>query len=317
MSNLLTVVSLWEKSKTPQEMSRLLYEHRTFFGRRIYLAIDSLGNCSIRSLNFFQRLVRKLLGCYRETHKKILLGRMQKLEKVQIQNKMVLKILTCFEERLKASLFKISRRTPPLAICDTIIFKDGKIAGAHNRGVKPHFFQDHEIIQVHAVLRKQLLDGENPFPEADQWGVEWRPIYAEYSAHQKPIIQQAAMRGCTAAATAMLIMDHGKQCDVQGLRMRNLGQTRNMKHDIEKAGLKAVVSSCRSFDDLKELIRKHGSAIVSVSGEIGGHVIVVDAIGNDQARIRDPYHGWEITIKLDALKARFIGGNSVIQVERS
>ncbi|NGX41937.1 MAG: hypothetical protein K940chlam7_00211 [Chlamydiae bacterium] len=33
----------------------------------------------------------------------------------------------------------------------------------------------------------------------------------------------------------------------------------------------------------------------------------------DSARIRDPYHGWEITVTLGSLEKRFSGG-SVIQV---
>lgn len=319
MSDLLAAISLWEKNKSPQKIERALTPSKPFFGRRIYLAVDSKGNCAIRSLNFIQRLIRKLFGCFKETHKKVLLNRIHKLTD-QIASKTALKMVEYLESRLKTSLFqndpRKNRRTPQLALCDTIMFKDGKVVGRHGRGAKPHLFQDKEILNVHQVLRKQLLDGERPSEVPGvQLGIEWRPIYAEFTAHQKAIIQQAAMRGCTAAVTAMLIMDHGKECDIGSLRMRNLGQTGTMKHDIEKAGLKPVISPCRTLADLKKLIQAHGSAIISISGEIGGHVIIVDAIEGDRARIRDPYHGWEITITLDALKSRFHGGNSVIQIQ--
>ncbi|MCE5315861.1 MAG: hypothetical protein LLG04_00680 [Parachlamydia sp.] len=319
MSDFLTAFSAWRKNHTQETILHPRSCIKQFFGRRIYLAIDRQGNCTIRYLNFLQRLVRKLFGCFKETHRKVLLNRLQKLDKEQIQDQTTLKIVAYFEARLKTPLFltgadpRKNRRTPQLALCDTIVFKNGKPVGAHDRGIKLQLFQDQEILQVHQVIRKQLLDGER---EQVPFGFEWHPIYAEFTANQKAIIQQGAMRGCTAAATAMLILDSGKQCDVGSLRGRNIGQTMDMRHDIAKAGLTPVISHCQSLSDLKEQIQKHGSAIISISGEIGGHVIVVDAIESDRARIRDPFHGWEITIKLDALKSRFSNGNHVIQVKK-
>ncbi len=41
---------------------------------------------------------------------------------------------------------------------------------------------------------------------------------------------------------------------------------------------------------------------MSLSGAIGSHVVVVDDVNLEEGsvRIRDPYHGWEITVTEDS-----------------
>lgn len=163
----------------------------------------------------------------------------------------------------------------------------------------------------------------------------------------KTVIQQQALRGCTAGVSAMLIADHGKQPKLGEMQQRDLGEDVDVILDIRDAGLKEKVSnltdkeqkpvyvtnamsyaerkkiqekircSLSLISELKKLIEEHGSAIVSIHGEIGGHVIVVDAIDDDLtcAIIRDPFHGWMITISMDAFRRTFSGG-SIIQIAK-
>jgi hypothetical protein len=188
-----------------------------------------------------------------------------------------------------------NRTTPPISIHDTIMMIDGKIESVHGTG---ELFCDNEIIEkLNIIKEKKIGPG----------------VYAKYTKHGKAIIQQQATRGCTAAAAAMLMKDNGKLPDIRELRLRNLGSTENQTRDITKAGLKTIVSSTHHLSDLKALLAKNGSAIVDVNGKLGGHVIVVDHISDDlsQIRLRDPYHGWEITVTKEAFLKEWSGGQAI------
>lgn len=193
------------------------------------------------------------------------------------------------------------RRIPPIGWCDTIIFKNGMIKSVHGSG---ELFNDSEILEkleiVKRVVIKRFIDSN---------------LYAEYTRHGKAIIQQQGTRGCTAATAAMLIMDNGKQPDIQQLRIRNLGNDEDQIRDIENAGLIPLTNHAATLSELRDLLSRHGSAIASVHDQLGGHVVVVDEISEDlsQVRLRDPYHGWEITVKSEAFFKEWQGGE-VIQV---
>ncbi len=189
------------------------------------------------------------------------------------------------------------RKIPPLSPigADTVIFVGGKIKSVHPEG---KLFSDNEIVEKLDIIKS----------------VEIGPkVYASYTKHGKAIIQQQAMRGCTAAVTAMLIMDDGKKPDLSCLQGRNLGNDEDQIKDLQNAGLKARINSANSLSELRNLIIQNGSAIVSISGKIGNHVIVVDEISKDlsKVRLRDPYHGWEITITSEAFLKEWHGGKSI------
>ncbi|MFQ5729032.1 MAG: hypothetical protein ACE5GN_01555 [Waddliaceae bacterium] len=65
------------------------------------------------------------------------------------------------------------------------------------------------------------------------------------------------------------------------------------------------------FHSLKHFISGKGSAIVTIGGDLGAHVIVVDEMTSDQVRLHDPYHGWDIIVTLDAFKERFAGMSAI------
>lgn len=171
--------------------------------------------------------------------------------------------------------------------------------GAHGYG---NSYSDKDILKVHKVTKSiTVTDSQNTLKIC-------------YTKHNKPIIQQQATRGCTAAVTAMLIYEKRQSVDINKLNIRNLGNDSDQEHDIKAAGLTPLTSKCSSLEELKRLIEKDGSAIVSVSS-IGGHVIVVDEVLDDRVRIRDPYHGWEVDLKKEAFLLSWgEGQHSVMQI---
>lgn len=176
----------------------------------------------------------------------------------------------------------------------------GPLRSVHGSTTR-NFIQDREIITVHPPVRHETIAKSSSIP-----GNLDTHIKVAFSSHGKAIIQQRGFRGCTAAATAMLIVDLGKQPDVQTLRGRNLGTDEILILDLQKAGLEVVIRH-PTLATLQADIETYGPAIVGVTGEIGGHVIIVDQVDvqGGSTRIRDPYHGWEITITLDAFRKRW------------
>ena len=192
------------------------------------------------------------------------------------------------------------RRVPPLSLFDTVIIQNNEARSIHGGGSEK-LFKNKEILQVHSSIRTQVVDG----------------FIVDFTAHNKVVIQQQATRGCTAGAAAMLIFDAGKEISYQLLRSTNLADTKEIVRWIENASLPVVCTLAIKADltQLKELIQKNGSAIVSTNNNLGSHVIVVDHIRDDlqEIRLRDPFHGWEITVTKDAFLREYKGGD-IIQI---
>ena len=71
-----------------------------------------------------------------------------------------------------------------------------------------------------------------------------------------------------------------------------------------------------NFLDLKRAIQAQGSGIVFVDSGCGGHAIIVDSITESlsTAVIRDPFHGWQITVTGEALAKACGKHTKIIQV---
>jgi len=190
------------------------------------------------------------------------------------------------------------RKIPSLSVMDTVIFSPGGVRSEHGSG---ELFSDREIIENLPLIRREEIGSG---------------IYASYTENEKAIIQQQATRGCTAATAAMLIMDNGRTPNLRCLKERNLGTDEDQLRDIQAAGLTGVINQANDLSQLRELIIRNGSAVVSVSEALGAHVIVVDEVSEDlsQIRLRDPYHGWEITVSQGAFLKEWHGGKA-IQIE--
>lgn len=201
------------------------------------------------------------------------------------------------------------RRVPPLSQVDTIMMVSGVIKSVHGDGTEK-LFTDQEILKLHPSIRRVDI-GNN--------------IQVDIVENNKVVIQQQATRGCTAAAAAMLIHDAGKNVDLSSLQQTNLGNTKSIVSSIEKADLTPVVTELNTTNNSKELLkqlqqllRKNGSAIVSTSHDIGSHVVVVDHISDNlnEVRLRDPYHGWDITVTKEAFMRGFHGGDIIQLVNK-
>lgn len=187
------------------------------------------------------------------------------------------------------------RKIPPIGKFDTFIGSPSGIKSVHGSG---ELFSDSEIVEKLPIIQRRKLGSG---------------IYSFYTKHGKAIIQQQGTRGCTAATAAMLIMDNEKQPDVTALTTRNLGTDEDQKIDVEKAGLKVVSGNANTLSELRTSIILNNSCIVSIQGKLGAHVVIVDEVSRDlsQIRLRDPYHGWEITVSSDAFLKEWKGGKTM------
>lgn len=187
------------------------------------------------------------------------------------------------------------------ATIQTLFPELGKLStlGAHGYA---NSYKDSEIVKVYPMIYSKQISQKS------------RSINVYYTENKKPIIQQQSTRGCTAAATAMLILDHEKPIDLLKISRRNLGVTEQKIQDLEEAGLTPLPMMCSNLADLQECLKRHGSAIVSVDSGAGGHAILVDAINKSSVRIRDPYHGWEAEVILEAFLNSWDPHSPIIQV---
>ncbi|NGX43036.1 MAG: hypothetical protein K940chlam7_01327 [Chlamydiae bacterium] len=188
-----------------------------------------------------------------------------------------------------SGLEKIERSFPPVGLMDAVEIRGGKECSIYG---EVNMFDDEEILQIHKIIEEKEIG---------------RHVSAGISENGKHVIQQQGTRGCTAAVAAMLIMDHGKQPEILELISRDLGTEQDTIRDIKNAGLEHILHAVADFEKLKPLLDDHGSAIVTIEDKmLGSHEVVVDEITGESVRLRDPYHGWEITVTLKAFTERFV-----------
>ena len=164
-------------------------------------------------------------------------------------------------------------------------------------------FYDQEIREIHPIIRREIIG---------------KSIEVKYSENKVPILQQQARRGCTAAAAAMLILQHEKFPDLLRIMRCELGNKETIQCDLSKSGLQSIIYEVRNTpQDLRVSLLAKGSGIIGISDcEVGGHEIVIDDVSEDLmlVRLRDPYHGWEISIDSQALIKRLPKHFSIIQI---
>ena len=136
-----------------------------------------------------------------------------------------------------------------------------------------------------------------------------------YTKNNKVSIMQANVNGCTAGASAMLIVDNGKLPKAADMVNRTGANYAEVAQDIRNAGLEPLIipvaSYGRSLQKLKEQIEQHGPAYIRIKEPHAtcGHAIVVDEISSDlkKVRIRDTGHAWEIILDGEVFKAGWYG----------
>lgn len=196
--------------------------------------------------------------------------------------------------------FPQERGIPPVSLRDTsLIDKTGEIQSVHGTA---ELFSDSAIVEKLDIVKRVKIDS----------------IYVQYTKYKKAIFQQLSTRGCTAATAAMFILDRGKIPDLQSMKSRNLGNDEDQIRDIKNGGLTPLTQFATTLIELKNLLEQCGPAIVTLQGKLGNHVVIVDEVNDSlQVRLRDPYHGWEITVTKEAFLEEWKTGKIIQLLENS
>lgn len=130
-----------------------------------------------------------------------------------------------------------------------------------------------------------------------------KPTFVKgYFADGKCMLQQPAVRSCGPTSLAMLLMDRGIDFDIGYLFSTNLCNDKDMSRWAHQYGYKCekldgCFGASPDIEKVKLFIETNGSLLASIDAQdLGGHYVVVDSIDNDQVTIRDPAHGWRVTI---------------------
>lgn len=177
------------------------------------------------------------------------------------------------------------RRIPICGGQDHIDFSTGK-----SRGPEQLYFQDDQIISKKSIVKKDLLQIKD-FPSNPQ---VYKWIQIIFTDNLKPIIIQQGSLASLGAAAAMLILDHRSEFNTSILETRGR-EFSELSRFIKRAGLTPIQHEFTTLNKLKKDILDNGSAALLINQF---HVIVVDHISENlkEVRLRDPYHGWEITV---------------------
>lgn len=187
------------------------------------------------------------------------------------------------------------RTNPPFGVDDVVFAKPGD--RIHNLNGEAVFIRTDEIraLETPPSQHDRTIDGV-PF------GI---------TSDGRHVMQQQGQRSSGAAAVAMLVMDYGGKPNTYCVKNYNLSTADEQVWRLEQAGLVPIVARAgggrtKLGQQLEDLIKKNGPGILSVDGELGGHVVVIDrfSMTDNEAIIRDPFHGWSITVSADSILDR-------------
>lgn len=164
-------------------------------------------------------------------------------------------------------------------------------------GEQEIFFEENEILKKEEIQKGEILA---------KFEKNFIPIF--YTMYNKSILLQQFSYGSFEASLAMLLLDERVKIDVQLFKEPTTLDDFNLK--INNWGLTAfytnikIGSAEQYLKLLQDAINQQGSLIVNLNQE--DRSIVIDEISVDlkSVRLRDPSHGWEITISSEALMKR-------------
>ncbi|NGX48078.1 MAG: hypothetical protein K1000chlam3_01466 [Chlamydiae bacterium] len=210
---------------------------------------------------------------------------------------------------------KPKRRHPPVT-GKCAFGPNGKFVSIYG---KPEFIKKEDILGIHPI--KYL---SNPFDKTcknvDSIGEQVEQAIGITKSGEHVILQQAT-RSCVPTCVAMLILDRGGKPNFDAVERIDLATNEQALDWIGEAGFKPKITRLNEENVAKqlfELLKENGSGKLGINDpKIGGHAIVLDAISleDKNAQIRDPYHGWKITIRLDTLLK--MNPDNFIQIEWS
>jgi len=192
----------------------------------------------------------------------------------------------------------------------------------------PAMVLDENSMMISAARIFEDLETEQPqkrvglFDDTEIWRVHVHPKDYQFSIGPlrygetfggKAVAQQMDWQSSAETCMAMILLDQGKHPNVDAM-IRNGSQSWN-RDDLKSIG-KGIKFRSVPLADLPDVqmgkliedqIKKHGSGILVLLSEIGQHYVIVDSFNtkNGLARIRDPFHGWSITVTTKAILKRF------------
>lgn len=201
------------------------------------------------------------------------------------------------------------------------------------RAKNAHLVSEEEIVEVHPM---KFLPN-SPFiktctPKFQRWITDeatWTEMVAtaEKQAQSiaittagKHVILQPAVKACVPACIAMLLLDRGKKPNYQEMQETNLANTQRAIEWVNEAKLECQITEIpqdNAIDLLSKRLAEKGPGKLSIEHPtIGSHAIILDEISREkgEALIRDPFHGWMLTIKLDALSSWLCPGDDFLQI---
>lgn len=196
---------------------------------------------------------------------------------------------------------KPKRRHPP-ATGKCAIGSNGKFVSIYG---KSEFVKEEDILAIHPI--KYL---SNPFDKTcknvDSIEEQVEQALGITKSGEHVLLQQAT-RSCVPTCIAMLILDRGGHPNFEAVERIDLANNEQALDWIGEAGYKSKMTKLNKDNvakQLADLIKQNGPGELGINdSKIGAHAIVLDAISLEDktAQIRDPYHGWKITIKVDTL----------------
>ncbi len=192
----------------------------------------------------------------------------------------------------------LKRKRPQISMINSGVFKrvNGKIVGRSTKHNETVLFHDSEIIEVVKPVKKTTLKQRHC------------AVDAKFTASNKAVILQQALRSCGQTCVAMRALDLAVKPNLSGVLYGDLSNNQRRKALIEELDLEATqqtFSASKDYlDQLKDAINEFGPAIIAISSEIFGHCIIVDKVKETTVEIRDPYHGWKIEITKEAFMKR-------------
>ncbi len=203
-----------------------------------------------------------------------------------------------------------NRVNPRVGGQDTIMIEpDGSVTSIHNPDLNALFIGNPEILgmEMPPSQHKLSIDG----------------IPYGRTTDGRIVMQQQGQRGCVATATTMLAMDNGGRPDTGWVKACNLSNLEEASRSLERSGLSPIYTNRHGNKQeigrqLETLIAQNGSGVLSIGGEIGGHVVAIDSFSmqDNTAIIRDPFHGWSITVPADSILRRMGNHLELVQVGR-
>lgn len=189
-------------------------------------------------------------------------------------------------------------RIPPLSSIDTVLVDPStrQRASIHGSG---SFVHDARELKRISELKRIPASIDN--------------VELSLTREGRHVLLQPGTRACVLTVGAMMLLDQGRRPDWKQVAGSNLETQDDLRRFLERGGGKPITTALprgplpARISRLAELIEKQGPAALEVGGHLGGHQVLLDSVDlrENVAMLREPFHGWEIGIALDALNIGF------------